>query len=335
MSPKESYNNILIILTGSLGDILRAISILPPLRQHYPKARISWLVEKRWAEVVDLCDGLDEVLIFERSISDFPEIVGKIRTRKFDLVLDLQRIFKSGALSFLSGCPERIGFHRINSKELNFLLNTNEIDPADRYFAKIRHYHYFLKKIGVPSSEPYSFPILKSKLKTPADIPADYLGIVLGSSWESKDWLAEGYDQLIKLVLDRFNQKIVLLGDKSKVKLAEHLVSANQCNRVISLCGKTSLTELMGVLASAKAVVGPDSGPGHMSAAVGTPYITLYGPTHPDRVTPYGYEDLSISSPIVCSPCWRRSCPGLNKLCMRLISPESILAILEKLNLNK
>jgi heptosyltransferase-1 len=329
MDRRKSYNNILIILTGSLGDILRAISIIPPLKRAFPESRITWLAESRWAEIVKLCEGVDETLIFKRSFRAFPGTVAEIRRKKFDLVLDLQRIFKSGILSFLSAAPVRIGFHQKNSKEFNFIFNNQQIIQAENYLSKIKHYHLFLEKIAVPSAEPYSFPLPIEKLKSENKISGDYFALVLGSSWQSKDWLAEGYRDLIRLLLDKYSEKIILLGDNTKKDLADMLVADSRCNRVISLCGKTTLTELLSVISAAKVVIGPDSGPGHMAAAVGKPYITLYGPTSADRVSPYGYANLSVLSPIVCSPCWRKNCPGLNKTCMRLISPEQILQTLE------
>jgi ADP-heptose:LPS heptosyltransferase len=70
--------------------------------------------------------------------------------------------------------------------------------------------------------------------------------------------------------------------------------------------------------------VGPDSGPGHLAAVVRTPYLSLFGPTDPGRTAPYGSEDLVIRSPIGCAPCYRRRCPGLGTLCMRLLGVESV-----------
>src|SRR5690606_22353666 len=90
-------------------------------------------------------------------------------------------------------------------------------------------------------------------------------------------------------------------------------------------CGKTDLKELLAILATARFCIGPDSGAGHICGALGVPYVSLFGPTAPLRTAPFGSEDLVLQSQIACAPCYRRECPGLNKLCMRLISVKSVL----------
>ena len=90
------------------------------------------------------------------------------------------------------------------------------------------------------------------------------------------------------------------------------------------MVGKTSLLELVAVLKAATVGVGPDSGPGHLAAAGGTPYVSLFGPTAPARTAPYGSEHLVVQSGVSCAPCYKKRCPGLGRLCMRLISVEAV-----------
>ena len=94
--------------------------------------------------------------------------------------------------------------------------------------------------------------------------------------------------------------------------------------------GKTSILELVAVLKAAVAGVGPDSGPGHLAAAVETPYVSLFGPTSPRRAAPYNCEHLVVQSELSCVSCYKKKCPDLDRLCMRLISVESVQ---EKLSL--
>jgi ADP-heptose:LPS heptosyltransferase len=92
----------------------------------------------------------------------------------------------------------------------------------------------------------------------------------------------------------------------------------------MNLVCKTSLLELVAILKAAAVGVGPDSGPGHLAAAVGTPYVSLFGPTSPKRVAPYGSEHLVVESGVSCAPCYKKECPGLEKLCMRLVTVEAV-----------
>src|SRR5690606_14219230 len=108
-------------------------------------------------------------------------------------------------------------------------------------------------------------------------------------------------------------------------------LAAHFGQRVVNTIGRTTLDDLNGLLAAARACVGPDSGPAHMAAAVGTPHITLFGPTSPERTAPYGSEHLVVRSSIGCAPCYRRRCPGLGRLCMRMLSPEAVWSKLQPL----
>jgi len=92
---------------------------------------------------------------------------------------------------------------------------------------------------------------------------------------------------------------------------------------------KYSLRVVQPLLKAAAAGVGPDSGPGHLAAAVGTPFVTLFGPTSAARTAPYGCEKLVVTADVDCAPCYRRRCPDRNKECMQAIQAD---AVMEKLS---
>jgi len=97
------------------------------------------------------------------------------------------------------------------------------------------------------------------------------------------------------------------------------------------MVNKTSLLELVATLKRASAAVGPDSGPGHLAAAVGTPYVSLFGPTPPNRVAPYGCEHLVIQSSAKCAPCNKKRCADHQEHCMRLITAKEVFAKLDEI----
>jgi ADP-heptose:LPS heptosyltransferase len=125
-------------------------------------------------------------------------------------------------------------------------------------------------------------------------------------------------------------EAVVLLGDGSQVSSATKLCQNVGSHELINLVGKTSIPELVAVLKAAAAGLGPDSGPGHLAAAVGTPYVSLFGPTSPKRAAPYNCEHLVVQSKVSCVSCYKKKCPDLDRLCMRLINVESVQ---EKLSL--
>ena len=118
---------------------------------------------------------------------------------------------------------------------------------------------------------------------------------------------------------------------RGQKKLADQLMSSLTGKKSLhNLVAKTSLVDLVTLIKYAKLCIGPDSGPGHIAAAVETPYISLFGPTPPERVAPYNNESLVVRSDIGCMPCYRKRCPGLNRLCMRLISSTQVMETVNK-----
>jgi ADP-heptose:LPS heptosyltransferase len=318
----------LFVLTGALGDIVRGFALLHALKMREPSAHVTWLVEDKWRSILDLHKGIDHVIVFHRrkGLRGALELFGDLRRTQVDIVLDLQRNFKSGVMSRVTPALERIGFHRLDGKEGNWLFNTRTISQHGDSISKTDHYLYFLEALGLRRPETVRFgledideeTLIKGVLGESA---SPRIGIVLGSSWRSKDWFTSGYHRLIELLHQAGDVECVLLGDRSQQRRAEELMDARGDANVKNLVAVTTLSQLVGVIKSCRVVVGPDSGPGHIAAAVGVPYVTLFGPTNPVRVAPYGMERLAVRVDIGCAPCARRVCPGLDTLCMRSISP--------------
>lgn len=317
--------SILIVLTGSVGDVTRALPIVGWLRRSFPKARLGWLVEALSAPLVEGHPALTELFVFHRSqgIGGVPELIRKLRAAPYEVVLDLQRIAKSALFSWATGAPRRIGWHRSLSKEGNWLFCTETTPPADPHIPKLEHYRAFVHQLGgSTATEPwYGFTVQTPPARF--GLPAHGgCTVVLGSNWASKDWPAEGYRGLMTELLARNIAPIVLVGMFSHHALGEELRGIDP--RIVNLAGKTSLRELIDILGWSRVAVGPDSGPGHIAAAVGTPYFALFGPTDPNRTAPQGMQDLVIQGQVPCAPCYRRSCPGLGGICMRLIHPAVV-----------
>ena len=318
----ESYPSILIILMGSLGDIVRALCLVSHIKSHLPKSRVSWLVEARWAKLIRIHNQIDTVVIFRREwrVSALWQLYKELSQEHFDITFDLQRIFKSGLFSLLSGAKRRIGQHRNNSKELNWLFNNEHIPYFSEDLSKLSHYLKFTERLGLPDPVNLDFGF---------DGLDVFIAVVMGSSWETKDWYFEGYRQIVEHILTVRKLHVVLLGDSFQKPAAQRLAQKINSAKVIDLTGN-SLVEMTAVLKAAAAGVGPDSGPGHLAAAVGTPYITLFGPTPPGRHAPYGCEHLVVQAGEDCVPCYKKRCPDRNRDCMYHIDPDMVMDKLSK-----
>ncbi len=327
----SSAPSILIILMGSLGDVARGLCLVSHIKNNLQESKVTWLVEPKCAALVGLHPQIDKTIVFDRPRNIFGvwALYKDLSREHFDVTLDLQRHFKSGFFSLLSRSNRRIGFNRLNSKEFNWIFNNEHIPYAGDELPKLDHYLKFSEYLGLP--EPGSLEFGLSSLDEGPNMPdvvakihEKFIAVIMGSSWESKDWFIEEYYELVQHILFSEKRRVVLLGDRSRVVYAEKLCARVDSHRLVNLVGKTSILQLTAVLKAAAAGVGPDSGPGHLAAAVGTPYVTLFGPTSPKRAVPYLCEQFAVQSRATCVSCYKKKCPGLGKQCMRLISAESV-----------
>ncbi len=324
--------SILIILMGSIGDVVRGLSLVSHLKTNLPKCRITWLVEPKCAELVDLHPQIDNIIIFKRawSAAAVLDLYKQLRKEHFDITLDLQRHLKSGFFSLLSFGQRRIGFHQKNAKEFNWIFNNEHIDYFNENLSKLRHYFKFLEYLGFPDPIDVDFGLSDFDANRYVPPPLSQLqgslvAVLVGSRWESKDWFAVGYIQLVQQIIAAGDLHVALLGDRSQAADAQKILETMKTRRIFNLVGKTSLVELIAVLKRAAVVIGPDSGPGHLTAAVGTPYISLFGPTSPERTAPYECEHLVVQAELSCQPCYKKQCPEHTKQCMYAIGADDVM----------
>jgi lipopolysaccharide heptosyltransferase II len=330
--PISSEPSILIILMGSLGDVARGLGLISHIKTQRPLSRIAWLVEPKCAGLVGLHPQIDNIIIFKRawSVNAVWDMVQQLRKEPFDITLDLQRHLKSGFFAFLSNGKRRIGFHRKNAKESNWIFNNEHIDYFSEKLSKLQHYFKFLDYLGFP--EPvdvdFGFSQFQAHQYMPnglSELRRPLVAVLLGSRWESKNWFVDGYIQLVQRIMATADLQVALLGDRSQAADAQKISESVKTKGIINLVGKTSLAELTAVLKLAAAAIGPDSGPGHLAAAVGTPYVALFGPTSPKRTAPYGCEHLVVQANLNCIPCYKKQCPEHTKQCMHAIGADDIM----------
>jgi len=325
----ENPKNILIVLHGSIGDVTRALPLANLIRRGFPKARLSWAVEPLCFPLVQHHPALDEVILFDRRRwwSAAVPFLRKIRAQRFDLVLDLQRLFKSGVVSWWSGAPHRIGFNRLDAKEFNWIFNNHFIPATGDGVSKLEHYLKFAGYLGLPPHPiEWNFQLTdqeQSAVETHLrDVERPYAVLFVGSRWESKQWFSSQIADCARLIYERHGLDIVLLGSKEDQPLAREAIGHVKIP-MTNLVSHTSVREAIGVIASARVAVGPDTGLMHIAAAVATPVVSLWGATSPRRTGPYGFEDLVVQGRASCSPCYLRRCP-IGRICMQSIDLEEI-----------
>jgi lipopolysaccharide heptosyltransferase II len=326
---------ILIILHGSIGDVARAFPLANLVRRRYPRAHLAWSIEPLCLPLAAHHPAIDEVILFDRRhwLTSLGGFLRQIRAGRFDLVLDLQRHLKSGLISWWSRAPYRVGFHRVDAKELNWLFNNRYIPATGDGISKVSHYLKFAEFLGIdPSPVEWRMRLTPEEEKEVDRLLEGagkaFAAFFVGSRWESKKWFPRQTAESAAEVRRRFGLDVVLLGGTEDVAFAREVESFG-LSACTNLAGRTSLREALGVLARARVAVGPDSGLMHLSAAVGTPVVSLWGATNPVRTGPWGFESLAVRGRAVCSPCYLRECP-VGRICMRSIGVEEVVETVSK-----
>lgn len=333
--PKIDAQRILLVLHGSIGDVTRALPLAGLLRAGYPKAFIAWSVEPAAAPLLEGNSAIDEVILFDRRRwwKSFGAFLNQIRRHKFDLVLDLQRHLKSGVISRCSGAPHRLGFHRADAKECNWLFNNLFIEPCGNNIAKLDHYLKFAAFLGLALT-PLRWDFALTEAEGHAvdghlkGTESPFAVLFVGTRWESKNWFADQIAACANLLRRDHRLGVVLLGGANDRQLAEQSLALTEPG-VVNLTGSTSLREAIGIIARAKVAVGPDTGLMHIAAALNVPVISLWGATEPARTGPYGFASLAIKGEAPCSPCYRKHCQ-IGRQCMRSIGTDEIAAKLKR-----
>jgi heptosyltransferase I len=320
---------ILLILHGSIGDVTRALPLATVLRNGFPRSYIAWSVEPASQPLLEHNPAIDQIILFDRGRGwrAFAPFLRQIREKRFDLVLDLQRILKSGLISCATGAPLRIGFNRADAKELNWIFNNLHIDAFDEAISKIEHYFKFTDYLGLAREAPqWDFRLTANERAAVqnhiASIKRSFAVLFVGTRWQSKRWFATQIARCADLLHDRYSLDVVFLGGESDRELADESMKESN-TAVTNLVARTSLREAIGIIERAKLAIGPDTGLMHIAAAVRTPVISLWGATRPQRTGPYGYSDLVIQGRAPCVPCNRKRC-RIGRICIQSITTAEI-----------
>jgi lipopolysaccharide heptosyltransferase II len=326
--PRVPADRILIVLLGAIGDVTRALPLLMRLRHGYPRAHVTWAVEPAAAALVQGHPTVDAVIVFDRpgGAAAFLDFLRRVRTVHADLTIDLQRHLKSGVVSWASRAPLRLGFDRSNGREGNWLFNTDTIAPWPHFSSKLQQMLSFADWLGLEAT-PVEFGLqLSAAEEREVEVLLDgvqaFVAAFVGSSCESRLWFPERTARIAEAVTAR-GLATVLVGGPGDVEFAAAVQRAAG-TRCINLAGRTTLRQLVGIFGRARAAFGPDSGPMHIAAAVGTPVVSLWGATSAARSAPWGSESGVISGDAPCSPCYLERCP-IGRLCMENITVEAVL----------
>jgi lipopolysaccharide heptosyltransferase II len=286
---------------------------------------IDWLVRKRCADLLLGNTDLDMVHVVPNrpSLSDLMDIRHKLYGRKYDAAFDMQGLFLSGLLTYLSGAPIRVGLDR--NREMNFLFLTMPVvagKDTSRHAVDILGGFAALLGAEMPTSANAANYLALPSCPAIEHLPRPRIAVNPGASTPYKQWPLSHWHALCgKLQESGFS--LVIVGGPKEAEAGSDLAAAFG-SHTVNLAGKTTLAELANTLAHCDLMVSADTGPLHVAAAVGTRVVALFGCTDPVRTGPYGKEHVALRELIACSPCFRNpTCNGAVD-CMRLLDPDRV-----------
>ncbi len=324
---------ILIIKPSAIGDIVHALPVLNLIRRRWPAARITWVVTPACAGMVERHPLIDEVLYFQRDLfSRFwrsPSTLlamrlffRGLRERGFDLVVDLQGLFRSAWVTRQSRAPLRVGF--ANAREFAPRFYTHRVESSWEDHA-VERYLCVADALGCGKG-PVEFPFAvdDSDRASVAELLATdqpFAVLLPGANWETKQWPAERFGGLVRPMREQFGLASVVAGGRGDRVLAEKIAGA------VDLTGRTNLRQLVALLERAALVIAGDTGPMHIAAALGRPLVTVYGPTDAVMTGPFGRLDSVVQLGIPCRPCFSRRCS--HRSCLAWLEETEVLKVAE------
>lgn len=330
---KKLPRKILVIKPSSLGDVVHSLPFLNALRDSFPKVEIHWIIARGLEGLLDGHPMINKLWIINKdvwkqirgvrtTIKELRSLFKSLKAEKYDLVIDLQGLLRSGILAKATGAPARIGFKEAREGSRIFYTHTvnagKDVHAVDRYLE-------IAKFLGCDISDiKFPFPLsFNSQLSTPNLQLEKYAVIVPGARWETKRWHPESFGQLASMM----HVKSIVVGGESDADIAG-IVVRNSDGNAISAAGKTTLKELIEIMRNARFVVTNDSGPMHIAAALNVPVFAIFGPTNPLRTGPYGKSHVIIRKGLECSPCYRKKCKGIK--CMEMIGAKEVADIIRQ-----
>ena len=339
----QDIHSILISRLRFLGDVILTTPAIRALRKNFPDAKIAYIVETPYNELLENNPNLDAVIVFDRrgleKQGNFSRVVSQtkflysLRAEHFDLAIDLLGNPRSAWQTWFTGARVRVGGDFRGRK----YLYTVRVQDDGRPKTAIDFHLQYLKAIGVTAHGTQT-EVVTAKAEEKwvlsyfdllgIDRRKRIVGIHVGATWPAKRWLPERFAQLCEKLIRRLGVEVVFTagpGEEALVDKVRSLVTARTFSP-----GVLSLHRLTALLKYLDLFISNDCGPMHLAPAVGTKTIGIFGPGEPEIWFPY---DISLGHRVVhkeidCSRCHRDLCEKMD--CMKSIQVDDVMAAVKE-----
>ena len=351
----------MFIRLSALGDVVHTLPAAQALKNYLPDTRISWVAEAPQLELLKNNPVVDEVIempksVWREAISDpgkwlqtsleVKEFFSDLKKRKFDVSVDFQGLMKSAVVGYAASIPVRLGYKGL--KERSDIFYTEKLDVGDFNNPDIhiiehhlRLSEFLLRVMGHRDVEfkgkpQFSLPESTSKSREKIDLIINQsrnkekktVVLIPGTTWETKIWPYDKWASLVEKLAETGDYRFVLVGGPADTKTSSNIVSMindrSPGATIVDATGKTDLIDLIELFKRSALVIGLDSGPVHLAAAVrDTNVVAIHGATPWGRNRPYGGTTIQLD--LSCQPCFKRVCPLGTIECLTDLNAEMVL----------
>jgi lipopolysaccharide heptosyltransferase I len=366
----KQFERILLIKPSALGDVVHTLPVLVKLRARYPDARIDWLITPENADLVSHHPDLSSTILFPRKAyshfgRDWSATVGlfrmfsAIRRNRYDLVVDLHGQFRSAVFTLVSGAAVRVGFDRprgrteaegtgrppgapgrhgwTGAREGSWIAYTHRIPIPTLDVHAVDRYLWLAPLLGLDDRPPdFRIHLPPQATRTIEELLRSHrlarkplAVLVPGTIWETKHWHVEGFAQVARHLIES-GQEVVVAGTNPDRPRSQAIIAA--CPGVHDLSGQTTVAGLVALIRRAAICVTNDSGSMHVAVAVGSPVVSVFGPTNPVWIGPYGRSHAVVRADVPCAPCYLRAlrdCPNKH-ICMQNVTAAMVIERVER-----
>ncbi len=298
--------NILVFSFSRIGDVVLSTAVIPPLQRTFPDARISFLVGPKSWEILWGDTRISELIIYDskgvhKGLYGKLKLIGKLKTKGFDLVVDLRDSFLSRLLGIRRwGLPlmERFDPKYRQLHAVDRYLNVLEINGVENILSLPE-----IQILPYEKEQARNF-LLQRDIKEKDSL----IAIHPGGSWKYKLWPVQNFAELGDIIAQRYGAKVLVVTGPDEIELQTQMSKVMKSKPIF--IKDIGLRQLAAIIQRCQLYIGNDTGPMHIAAAVGTRVISIFGSTDAKRSGPYGNGHIVISKKIDCSPCHPGSHPG-------------------------
>jgi lipopolysaccharide heptosyltransferase I len=324
---------VAIIKPSALGDIVHSLPVLTALRARFPRATITWVVNRAFEPLLTGHPDLTDTLPFDRgalkgvrgAVAATLAVASELRRRRFDLVIDMQGLLRSGVMAWLTGAPRRVGFssaregsryaytHRVKSP------GRKEAHAVDRMWAVAEAFGvgHLPKQFRVPLRAEE----VEAAARDLSALPRPVVAVAVGAKWLTKRWPTAHFAELLRRAQSHIGGSAVFVGTGEDTAASQDVI-ANLRGPALDLTGKTSLPRLAAVLSLADVMLANDTGPLHLGAALGRPCVAPYLCTKVVLHGPYTPAAGCAETSVPCAGSYLKNCG--NMVCMAELTPDRL-----------